>query len=62
MNVTTHLRNVYTVQEFAAEILCGKLSVEWVRDQVKAKKIRALSKRPILIPMAEALRFIQGGK
>lgn len=57
---TTALRNVYTVEQFATEILCGNLSADWVRDQIKAKKIKALTKKPVLIPMSEAARFISG--
>jgi hypothetical protein len=52
------LRNTYTVQQFAAEILCGHLSAEWVRDQIAARKIKALTKRPILISQGEAMRFL----
>ncbi len=52
------LRSVYTVQEFAAEILRGKLSVEWVRDQIAAKKIKAITKKPALISQGEAARFL----
>ena len=28
----TALRNVYSAAEFAAEILCGKRTVEWVHS------------------------------
>jgi hypothetical protein len=56
------LKHVYTVQEFSAEILCGHLGAQWVRDQVHAKKIKAVAMRPILIPQSEAMRFITGSK
>jgi hypothetical protein len=52
------LRPCYTAEQFAAEILCGNLSAEWVRDQIAARKIKALTKRPILISRGEAMRFL----
>lgn len=56
--MSTALRNVYSVAEFAAEILCGKRTVEWVQDQCRAKRIKTVTRRPYLIPRAEAERFI----
>lgn len=58
MTTETPLRTVYTIEQFAAEILGGNLSPEWVRDQVKARKLKAITKRPILIPQGEAIRFL----
>ena len=58
----TAIRNVYSVAEFAAEILCGKRTVEWVQDQCRAKKIKTVAKRPYLIPRIEAERFINPSK
>jgi hypothetical protein len=52
------LRNVYSVAEFAAEILCGKRTAKWVRAQCRAKKIKTVTRRPYVIPMSEAQRFI----
>lgn len=54
----TALRNVYTCEQFAAEILCGNRSVEWVQDQCAAKKIKWVAKRPYIIPQSEAARFL----
>ncbi len=51
-------RNVYTVAQFATEILCGNRTEEWVQDQCRAKKIKTVTKRPYLIPQSEAARFI----
>lgn len=59
--VTTQLntlRNVYTPEQFASEILCGNRKADWVRDQCKAKKIKAIARHPWLIPQSEAIRFI----
>lgn len=57
------LRNVYTCEQFAAEILCGQHHPDWVRGQCRRgmKKrggIRTVGKRPWLIPQSEAIRFI----
>jgi len=52
------LRNVYSVEEFAAEILCGKRGAEWVRIQCRTKRIKTVTRRPWLIPQSEAARFI----
>lgn len=56
------LRNVYTCEQFATEILCGNRHPNWVRNQIKAKKLKAVSAKPYLLPQSEALRFINGGK
>lgn len=56
----TQLRNVYTAEQFAAEILCGNRSVEWVQDQCRAKRIKWVARKPYMIPQSEALRFING--
>lgn len=56
--MSAELRNVYSVAQFAAEILEGHRSAEWVQDQCRAKKIKTVTKRPYLIPQSEALRFI----
>lgn len=58
MTTATPLRTVYTVDEFAAEVLGGNRHPNWVRDQIKARKIRVVASRPYLIPQSEALRFI----
>lgn len=52
------LRNVYSVAEFASEILCGKRTREWVQDQCRAKRIKTVARKPYLIPQSEAVRFI----
>lgn len=52
------LRTVYTVEQFAAEILSGARKPEWVRDQIRARKLKAVTARPYLIPAGEALRFL----
>jgi hypothetical protein len=54
------LRNVYTAEEFAAEILCGNRQPNWVRNQIKARQIKVVASKPYLIPQAEAARFING--
>ena len=51
-------RNVYTVAQFAAEILCGNRTEEWVQDQCRAKRIKTVARRPYLIPQSEAVRFV----
>jgi|GEM_PF-2195873 len=56
------LRNVYSVAEFAAEILCGKRTEEWVQDQCRTKKIKTVARKPYLIPQSEAARFINPDK
>lgn len=61
METTTAIRNIYTAEQFAAEILCGNRSTEWVQDECRAKRIKAVARRPYLIPQSEALRFINGG-
>jgi hypothetical protein len=55
-----NLRNVYTVQQFVTEILCGKHSPKWVRRMCRARRIKFVATRPWLIPMSEAIRFING--
>ena len=57
MSTATQLRPVYSAAEFAAEILDGKRSVEWVQDECRAKRIKAVGRRPWLIPQSEAIRF-----
>lgn len=59
MTAFPQLRPVYTVQQFAAEILGGHRHPNWVRDQIKARKLKAVTTRPYLIPAGEALRFLQ---
>ena len=54
----TAFRNVYTPAEFSAEILCGNLSVEWVQDQCRMKRIKTVTRRPFTIPQIEAMRFV----
>lgn len=54
----TALRNVYTAEQFATEILCGNRSVEWVQDMCRAKRIKTVARKPYLIPQSEAIRFI----
>lgn len=58
MNTLPQLRNVYTCGQFAAEVLCGNRSTEWVQDQCAEGEIKTVAKRPYLIPQAEALRFL----
>ena len=53
-----NLRPVYSVTEFATEILGGHRTAEWVRIQCHSKRIKTVTKRPYLIPQSEALRFI----
>jgi hypothetical protein len=52
------LRNVYSVAEFAAEILCGKRTAKWVRAQCRRKRIKSVASHPYVIPQSEAARFI----
>jgi hypothetical protein len=52
------LRNVYTCEQFATEVLCGNRSTEWVQDMCKARRIKHVARRPYLIPQSEAVRFI----
>lgn len=54
------LRNVYTVEQFSAEVLGGNRLPNWVRKECRAKRIKAVTRRPYLIPQAEAVRFISG--
>jgi hypothetical protein len=58
----SELKNVYTVEEFTKEILRDKRHPNWVRKRCKAKVIKTVASAPYLIPMSEALRFINGGK
>ena len=51
-------RTVYTCDEFRTEILRDKLSVEWVQDECRAKRIKTVAARPYLIPQSEAIRFV----
>jgi len=57
---TTTLRPVYTAEQFAAEVLAGNRSREWVCDQCAQKRIKSVARKPYLIPQAEAVRFIEG--
>ena len=52
------LRNVYSAEQFAAEILCGQRSVEWVQDQCRMRRIKTVARRPWMIPQIEAVRFV----
>jgi hypothetical protein len=54
------LRNVYTAEQFASEILCGNRHPKWVQRMCRAKQIKSVARDPWLIPQAEALRFING--
>ena len=56
--MTTALRNVYSAEQFAGEILCGLHTTKWVQRQCKARRIRVVGRRPYLIPQSEAARFI----
>ena len=58
--MNTTLRNAYTTDEFAVEVLAGKRKPEWVRKQCRLGKIKTTGKRPFMIPQAEAVRFIGG--
>jgi hypothetical protein len=51
------LRPTYTVKQFAVEALGGNRCTEWVLRQIRKGKIRAVSRRPYLIPRSEAERF-----
>lgn len=55
---TQQLRNVYTCEEFAKEVLCEKRTANWVRNQCHAKRIKTVGGKPYMIPQSEALRFI----
>jgi hypothetical protein len=55
---TSKLRNVYTVEQFAAEILCGNRHANWVRNRCQAKIIKTVTQKPFLIPQSEAMRMI----
>jgi hypothetical protein len=54
------LKNVYTPAEFAAEILEGNRSANWVRNECKKRTggIKTVAARPYLIPQSEAMRFL----
>jgi hypothetical protein len=54
------LRNVYTCEQFAAEVYQGNRSAAWVRKECRKRKdgIRTVAKHPYLIPQAEALRVM----
>ena len=58
MTTVAPLRTVYTAEQFAAEILGGNRTREWVCDQCAAKRIKWVARKPYLIPQSEALRFI----
>lgn len=60
MTSTPPLRNVYTAQQFATEVLCGNRSTEWVQDQCAKRNggIRWVARKPYLIPRTEAERFL----
>lgn len=55
---TTQLRTVYTSEQFAAEILGGNRTPQWVQDECRAKRIKFVARRPYLIPRSEAEKFI----
>ena len=52
------LRPVYNSDQFAAEILGGQRSARWVSNECRARRIKTVAKRPVLIPQSEAIRFI----
>lgn len=52
------LRNVYTVEQFATEVLGGSRLPAWVRKQCRLKEIEVVASRPYLIPQSEAVKFI----
>lgn len=52
------MRPTYTPAQFAAEILLGVRTAEWVCDQIRVRKIRSLTPRPYTITRAEALRWL----
>lgn len=54
----TTLRNTYTVEQFAAEVMGGNRKPAWVRKQCRLGRVKAVARRPFLIPQSEALRFI----
>lgn len=56
--VTTALRNTYSVEQFAAEILSGNRLPAWVRKQCRLGRIKSVARHPYLIPQSEAVRFI----
>lgn len=58
MSTTTDLRPVYNSEQFAAEVLGGQRSARWVANECRARRIKTVAKRPVLIPQSEALRFI----
>lgn len=53
-----NLRPVYTVAQFAAEVLGGNRTEVWVRRKCRARRIAVVARRPYLIPQSEAVRFI----
>ena len=54
------LRNVYTAEQFATEILCGNHTTAWVQRMCRVRRIKTVGTRPWLIPMSEALTYING--
>jgi hypothetical protein len=54
------LRNVYTAEQFASEILCGHHTTAWVQRMCRVRRIKTVGTRPWLIPMSEALAHING--
>lgn len=58
---TTTLRNVYSCEQFAAEVLGGLRTAKWVRGQCASRRIRVVARRPFIIPQSEAARFIAPG-
>lgn len=52
------MRKVFSCEEFAAEVLEGKRTVEWVRDECRVRRIKTVRARPYLIPQSEAWKFI----
>ncbi len=53
----TALRSVYSVDEFAAEVLDGKRTPAWVRQECRRRRIATVGRRPWLIKGSEAIRF-----
>lgn len=56
--MTATLRNVYSAEQFASEILCGHHTAKWVQRECRFRRIKTVARRPYLIPQSEAVRFI----
>ncbi len=54
------LRNVYTAEQFAKEVLGGNHTTAWVQRMCRVRRIKTVGTRPWLIPMSEALTYING--